>query len=301
MITTKSVSATAPRSSGGSTGSDGLAGRDSTELGQLDGTSGHPRIGLRCVSMARCNIVAPLSVRSPLPLAICPRLADRNSGCAARALGQRRCRHDELDSHRARTRALGEGPLHPERAGDPHGYVGVSIKFNALHEYTGRDSGKVNPILVGLLRALAPGQSPVIRIGGNSEDHTWWPVRSTIPPRGVRYTLTPDWLAGAHALAAALNARMIPASTSPPTARRLSGSEARARPRHRPPLHRFVEIGNEPDVYSVFPWFRAAKACPSSPARAVTTCRSLRPGLLPLGRVCPACRSPGRRSPSSPG
>ena len=153
--------------------------------------------------------------------------------------------------------------------------MGVSIEFNALHDYTGRDSGKVNPILVGLLRGLAPGQSPVIRIGGNSEDQTWWPVAGTIPPGGVRYTLTPDWLAGAHALAAALNARMIPGINLAADRPGLAGSEARALVQGIG--RRYIdslEIGNEPDVYSVFPGSRAARDCPTSRAPATTTSRS---------------------------
>lgn len=142
----------------------------------------------------------------------------------------------------------------------PSGYVGVSIEFNALHEYTGRDTGKVNPILVGLLRALAPGQSPVIRIGGNSADRTWWPVRNTIPPRGVSYTLTPDWLAGAHALAAALNARMIPGVNLAADRPALAAAEARALVQGIGRRYiDSIEIGNEPDVYSVFPWFSGSK------------------------------------------
>jgi hypothetical protein len=142
----------------------------------------------------------------------------------------------------------------------PSGFVGVSIEFNALHQYTGRDASKVNPILVGLLRALAPGQSPVIRIGGNSEDQTWWPVRGTIPPSGIHYTLTPDWLAGAHALAAALNARMIPGINLAADRPALAASEARAIVQGIG--RRYIdslEIGNEPDVYSVFPWFTGRK------------------------------------------
>ena len=142
----------------------------------------------------------------------------------------------------------------------PSGYVGVSIEFSALHEYTGRDSAKVNPILVSLLRALAPGQSPVIRIGGNSEDRSWWPVRNTIPPRGVRYTLTPDWLAGAHTLAAALNARMIPGVNLAADRPALAAAEARALVQGIGRRYiDAIEIGNEPDVYSVFPWFSGRK------------------------------------------
>ena len=53
----------------------------------------------------------------------------------------------------------------------PPGFVGVSLEYSALHLYTGRDPNAINPVLVQLLRNLAPGQSPVLRIGGNSSDY----------------------------------------------------------------------------------------------------------------------------------
>ncbi len=138
----------------------------------------------------------------------------------------------------------------------PSGYVGVSIEFSALHEYAGRNAGKVNPILVSLLRGLAPGQSPVIRIGGNSADRSWWPIRNTIPPAGVRYILTPDWLADAHALAATLNARMIPGINLAADRPSLAAAEARALVQGIGRKYiDSIEIGNEPDVYTMFPWY----------------------------------------------
>jgi len=62
--------------------------------------------------------------------------------------------------------------------------------------------------LIQLLRNLSAGHSPVLRIGGNSADSTWWPIRGAIPP-WVRYALTDGWLRTTKALAAALDARMI--------------------------------------------------------------------------------------------
>ncbi len=56
--------------------------------------------------------------------------------------------------------------------------------------YTGRNPRAVNPVLVQLLRQLCPGQTPVLRIGGDSTDATWWPMRGVIPPGGVTYSLT---------------------------------------------------------------------------------------------------------------
>jgi hypothetical protein len=67
----------------------------------------------------------------------------------------------------------------------PPGFVGVSLEYRAVHAYTGRDPRSVNPVLIQLLRALAPGQSPVLRIGGDSTDQTWWPVPGMIPPGGI--------------------------------------------------------------------------------------------------------------------
>lgn len=137
------------------------------------------------------------------------------------------------------------------------GFVGVSLEYSALHLYTGRDPRAVNPVLVALLRGLAPGQSPVLRIGGNSADQTWWPVRGMIPPGGIRYALTPGWMRTTHALAAALRAHLIMGVNLAGGRPSLAAAEARA-------LlagvgRRYVqdlEIGNEPDVYALFPWYR---------------------------------------------
>lgn len=137
------------------------------------------------------------------------------------------------------------------------GFVGVSLEYNALHLYTGRDPKAVNPVLVALLRALAPGQSPVLRIGGNSADQTWWPMRGTLPPEGIRYALTPGWMRTTSALARELHATMIMGINLAAGRPALAATEARA-------LlsgvgRRYVqalEIGNEPDVYSIFPWYR---------------------------------------------
>src|SRR5437764_309217 len=67
------------------------------------------------------------------------------------------------------------GPTPAGQAMAP-GFVGVSFEYWAMHEYTGRDPTAVNPVLLSLLRGLAPGQGPVLRIGGNSTDQTWWPL-----------------------------------------------------------------------------------------------------------------------------
>jgi Glycosyl hydrolase family 79 C-terminal beta domain len=137
------------------------------------------------------------------------------------------------------------------------GFVGVSLEYSALHVYTGRDPTAVNPVLINLLRALAPGQAPVIRIGGNSADYTWWPMRGVIPPGGVRYALNAGWIRTTQALASALGARLIAGVNLASNRPALAAAEGRALLAGigRGYLQA-LEIGNEPDVYNVFPWYR---------------------------------------------
>lgn len=138
----------------------------------------------------------------------------------------------------------------------PSGYVGVSLEYSALHEYTGRDPSAINPVLIRLLRGLAPGQAPVLRIGGDSADQTWWPIRGTLPPPGVDYTLTPAWLQVAKALATHLGAHLIMGLNMAGGRPAVAATEARV-------LFKAIgqhyisdfEIGNEPDVYNEFAWF----------------------------------------------
>ena len=83
----------------------------------------------------------------------------------------------------------------------PPGFVGFSFEYQAVRAYTGSDPGAINPVLVQLIRNLAPDQSPVLRIGGKSADQTWWPTPAIPCTPGVAYTLTPSWLATTRALA----------------------------------------------------------------------------------------------------
>jgi hypothetical protein len=138
----------------------------------------------------------------------------------------------------------------------PPGFVGVSFEYRALHVYTGRNPLAINPVLLALLSGLAPGQSPVIRIGGDSTDGSWWPIRGMIPQEGIYYPITEGWLRTTQALAKDLNAKLILGVNLAAGRPAIAAAEARA----------FVqgigrqyidalEIGNEPDLYGVFPWY----------------------------------------------
>lgn len=139
----------------------------------------------------------------------------------------------------------------------PSGFTGVSFEYMAMHVYTGRDPAAVNPVLVALLRGLAPGQPPVLRIGGDSTDATWWPSHHVLPPGGVTYSLTKGWLRTTHALAATLGARLIMGINLGSNRPALAGAEARALLQGIGRRYLYaLEVGNEPDLYGVFAWFR---------------------------------------------
>jgi len=140
----------------------------------------------------------------------------------------------------------------------PQGFVGVSFEYNWLHSYTGRNPKAVNPVLIALIHNLAPDkQTPILRIGGESTDATWWPIGKERTPPGVSYSLTPRWLRIVRALAGALKARMIMGVNLAADRPALAAAEARA---FLSGIGRryieALEIGNEPDNYGIFPWYR---------------------------------------------
>jgi hypothetical protein len=147
----------------------------------------------------------------------------------------------------------------PTPIGDPmvSGFVGVSMEYKAVQTYAGSDPRSVDPVLIQLLAGLAPGQHPVLRIGGDSTDSTWWPVRGTVPPRGVSYALNARRLETIHALADALHGRLLMGIN---LAMRRPGVAAVEAQQILKVVGRrnleAVEIGNEPDLYGLFPWFR---------------------------------------------
>jgi len=143
----------------------------------------------------------------------------------------------------------------------PSGFIGFSFEFQAVRDYTGSDPRAINPVLVQLIRDVAPGQSPVLRIGGNSTDQTWWPMPQTTQPPGVIYTLDKSWLATTRALAVVTGAKLILGVNLKLDDAAEASAEAHA---YRTGIgSRYIdalEIGNEPELYKVFPYYEEGGA-----------------------------------------
>jgi Glycosyl hydrolase family 79 C-terminal beta domain len=140
----------------------------------------------------------------------------------------------------------------------PAGFVGLSLEYPALETYAGTDPSALDPVFEQLVRNLAPGQSPVLRIGGNSADRTWWPSAGMERPPGVTFDITDQWLGVTRALAQALGAHLILGLNLEADSPQLASSEANALVKGVGSSSvRALELGNEPDLYPAFPWYRS--------------------------------------------
>ena len=139
------------------------------------------------------------------------------------------------------------------------GFVGLSLEFPAVPAYAGADPASINPVLVRLIRQLTPGASPVLRIGGDSTDWTWLPVRGASPPAITSYRLTPAWIRTTRSLVDAIGGRLILGVNLAMLRPALAGAEGRAFTAGIGASRvAAFEIGNEADVYRSFPRYRNA-------------------------------------------
>ncbi|HUA70447.1 MAG TPA: glycosyl hydrolase family 79 C-terminal domain-containing protein [Solirubrobacteraceae bacterium] len=138
----------------------------------------------------------------------------------------------------------------------PGAFVGISLEYGTVSSAELPGPGGADPVLAQLIRNLSPGYPPIIRIGGDSGDKTWWPVAGIPRPRGIDFALTPTWLADARALARSAGARLILGINLEADSTAIASTEAR----HlltgigRPHIAA-LEIGNEPELYAGIPWY----------------------------------------------
>ena len=159
-------------------------------------------------------------------------------------------------------------------------FLGLALEYRSIPLLTGPDPRSVDPVLVQLIRNLVPQGRPVLRLGGQSTDRTWWPVAGMSRPLGITYDLTPNWMASARALAQATDARLIlgvglemnrPAIAAIEASQLLAGLG--------PNYIDAMEIGNEPELYPLTPWYRKLHGIPIVWSSALgTPVFSRRPG-----------------------
>lgn len=145
----------------------------------------------------------------------------------------------------------------------PDDYLGLGLEYKTIPQWTGPGRHGVNAPLVGLVRGLNPVGRPLVRVGGQSSDRSWWPVHGLARPLGVTYDLTRAWAAAARTMVASLDARLMLGLNLEANRIRIPQQEAR---------HllagvgsRYVssfQLGNEPELYHTTPWYRVVNGRP---------------------------------------
>jgi hypothetical protein len=137
------------------------------------------------------------------------------------------------------------------------GFLGFSFEYPTVEAYAGRDPAAIDPVLERLIANLT--SDPVIRIGGQSADWSWWPVAGMARPRGVSITLDRRWLRVTRALAQQLGARLILDVNMEANSTRVARAEGRAFDGIGASSIQALELGNEPELYGIFNWGRSGR------------------------------------------
>lgn len=139
------------------------------------------------------------------------------------------------------------------------GFVGLALEYPSAAKLAGGSARTINPVFEQLVRNLAPGQRPVIRIGGQSADRTWWPDRRIRRTPGLTFALGRSWIAAIARVTHDLNAELMLGINLEADNPRLAGVEARALVNGiGGRFIRSLQIGNEPSLYSSFPYYRTS-------------------------------------------
>lgn len=138
----------------------------------------------------------------------------------------------------------------------PGGYAGLAIEYSTVPRWFGSPSAP-DPLLAELLAGIDPGGRPVIRIGGQSTDRTWWPVPGMARPPGITFTLSPSWTARVKGFAESTRGRLMLGIDLEAHSARLERVEAaQLVQRIGASAIAALELGNEPPLYAHIPWYR---------------------------------------------
>ena len=165
--------------------------------------------------------------------------------------------HDSVPKARARAQSMAPQVVSitlatraPARA-VPGAFLGLSTEYWAAQTFERRPA-----LFARVLRLIhVPGDDPeVLRIGGDSADHSFYEPDVRTPPPWM-FAITPRWLRDTGALLRRADARVMLdlnlVTGSPVLAARWASAAYRELPRGS--LAGF-EIGNEPDIYSRSYW-----------------------------------------------
>ena len=154
------------------------------------------------------------------------------------------------------TISIGTNPAGPPVSA---GFVGLATEYWDVQKEVGSDPAHPDRAFEQIARNLSPYGGLTLRIGGDSTDWSWWPITGMKQPPWVRWTMTPAWAAVTKRLVSDLQAHLIIGLNMEANSLQVAGAE----------LHEIqnnvagaapvtFELGNEPELYSHFPFYRDA-------------------------------------------
>ena len=136
-------------------------------------------------------------------------------------------------------------------------FLGLALEFDTVPRWEGGHGQAPDSTFDALLHNLSPIGRPLIRIGGQSTDRSWWPIPGVKRPLGVTHDLGPSWARAARGLAVRTGARLMLGINLEADDIALSRYEAdRFAQRIGESRIAAFEIGNEPELYLKTPWYK---------------------------------------------
>ena len=136
------------------------------------------------------------------------------------------------------------------------GFVGITTEFWDIPKEVGLDPGQADVAFEQVLKNLAPDGGFDLRIGGDTTDWTWWPVPGMAHPLWARWTLTPAWMAVTQKLLEDVRAHLIIGINMEADNPVVAAAEVQAiQSGIGPTVPTTFELGNEPELYSKWPFY----------------------------------------------
>ncbi len=149
---------------------------------------------------------------------------------------------------------------HPVTRPLPRTFLGLALEYGTVPAWTAAPGQPANRVLPALLDGLDPTGDAIIRIGGQSTDRSWWPVRGLQRPLGVTQNLDPAWIHAARTLVAETGAQLMLGVNLEAGNPLIAHVEADTLVRGVGAQHiRALQIGNEPNLYRTIGWYRVAE------------------------------------------
>jgi hypothetical protein len=143
------------------------------------------------------------------------------------------------------------------------GFIGISTEWYAIEWYGGTATSDLDSVFLHLVSNLAPGQSPVLRIGGDSTDWAYLKTRGVKQVKALKVTVSTQDIKILAAMARELNAKLLLGINLEADNLKLAENIARTT-LAAVGANRVLalEIGNEPELYDVLGWYANAAGQP---------------------------------------